>query len=147
MRYGGRNTAGPPDVGDTEFAGLIESQEFVYLGGFPANHVNKPMGDLYDDNDIMPVTGSIEKIILRSSADRIAGSISAKITKNGAKISETQLDAALDGSNANDVVKTIGKDIITFAAGDKLGVMLDSSSDWSPTTSDIKATIYYRLDS
>lgn len=122
-------------------------QRFIYLGGIAKSEtvqMHLEIGSF--DYSVINAACSLVSIILKSSANRTAGTLSAKITKNGSPIAETDLDIQLDGSNINNAKKTINEDIITFAEGDKLGVQISGDADWEPNDSDIDVEVYWNID-
>ena len=82
--------------------------------------------------------GSITGVGVKSSAARAAGTLTVAVTKNGASVG---LTAVLDGTNT--VVKgtTQARGLDTFVVGDELSVSVTTSSDWSPTSADIRASL------
>jgi len=146
MRYAEYAGGVAPGGGGGIVADGLESQALNYLGGFAGSQTNVAMLNLYGEDFIMPGAGSVTKIILRSTAARTAGELSAKVTVNGTGVVPTDLDVKLDGTTTNDAIKSAVAGTITFVQGDKLGIDLTSTLAWAPNDSDIQATIYYILD-
>lgn len=87
---------------------------------------------------IVPRAGSITAVAVYSNAARTAGTCTVEVVKNGAA---TGFTAALNGTNTQFAVATAAKDARALAAGDILGVQVTTSSDWAPTTADIRVVI------
>ena len=127
---------------------LDDKQTFAYLGGFAKSQSGETLFLEGDQFDFVPMEspGSILKVIILSSDPRTAGECSAKITKNGSPIAQTDLDVKLDATNPQEHKKEIAKGTVTFASGDKIGVELSSDSNLEPNDSDIRVIIHYILD-
>ena len=82
--------------------------------------------------------GSVTGICVKSNAARTAGTLTAKVYKNGVALS---LTAVLDGTNTTFKNNTQLKDAETFVAGDELTVGVTTDSGWLPTTADIRVSI------
>lgn len=147
MRY--TRVAGAPAGGGAGSEGWIESAEFTYLGGVAANQSDVQMWANFEFNKItMPHAGSIVKIVLTGSLPRTTGELSAKITKNTSPVSSTALDVALSSGNPSEHIRETDPDTsgLGFVQGDDIGVILETTSDWNPTNSDISVNVYYILD-
>jgi hypothetical protein len=77
--------------------------------------------------------GRVKSVTALLTEPRTGGSLTVKVTKNGA--AQTVLNLTLDGS-APQYDETFGdSDDLTFAAGDRIGLQAVTAS-WTPTTSD-----------
>lgn len=85
-------------------------------------------------NHVMIGYGDIVGIVVSSNAARVAGSLTAEVTRNGAG---TGLVAVLDGANTVTSIATQDRGIDTFTPGVQLGVRITTAFDWSPITADI----------
>lgn len=100
---------------------------------------------------IMPYSGSIMGIGVVSNADRSAGTLTVEVfkqtgTTNGALTNtKSGLTAVLNGTNVMRSYTTQNKDIDTFSAGDRIGVMITTDGSWNPTTSDILVTVIVEM--
>ena len=109
---------------------------FTYLGAFPQSTTD----DLYIvdgsvDFHKMLADGSITRFYIYTSDPRTAGTLSAKITKNGAPLTGA-LDLLLDGTNPQEQLATVAASTApyTFVQTDNLGVQLQSDGTWAPNT-------------
>ena len=124
----------------------LESKEFQWSGGFPSSESDFLWFSDEETAFYFPEKGSIVRAFLRSSTDRAAGVLTSEIYINGSKISTTLLDCKLDDTVGNNDLKEIQKNIVTFQKNDRLEVLLTSSSDWSPNTSNIVTIVWFTLD-
>jgi pectate lyase-like protein len=87
---------------------------------------------------VMPRSGSITGIVVKSTAARTNGTLTVEVYKAG---SSTGLTAVLNGTNATFKATTQAKDLNTFVAGDELDVRITTDGRWAPTTAGIRASI------
>ena len=100
---------------------------------------------------IMPYSGSILAIGVVSNADWTAGTFSVEVFKQtgtlNASLTNTKsgLAATLDTTNKMRNYTVQAKDIDTFSAGDRIGVMITTSALWTPVTADILVTVIVEI--
>ncbi len=100
---------------------------------------------------IMPYSGSIMGIGVVSNGDRSAGTLTVEVfkqtgTTNGALTNtKSGLTAVLNGTNVMRSYTVQSKDVDTFSAGDRIGVMITTDGSWSPTTADIIVTVIVEM--
>lgn len=100
---------------------------------------------------IMPYSGSILAIGVVSNADWTAGTFSVEVFKQtgtlNASLTNTKsgLAATLDTTNKMRNYTVQAKDIDTFSAGDRIGVMITTNGSWTPVTADILVTVIVEI--
>jgi hypothetical protein len=92
---------------------------------------------------VMPRAGSIVAMSLASSAARSSGWVSFSVFKNGALINGAWV--TLDTAGDQYKYSVFGKGTKTFAAGDRLSVRMNSTSDWGPTTADVCVVVWLSI--
>lgn len=104
---------------------------------------------------VMPFAGSVVGIGVRASAEVETGSASFKVHKDGTEIVESgalsvSIAATTDTTSSADLETqaSVRPGVMTFAAGEGIGVSYSSATDMSPTnTNDFDAVLYVMLDS
>lgn len=107
------------------------------------------LGDLGGNSLIVaPQKGSVVGISVRSTAAVSAGSVIFKAHKDGTEFAQSGAPApVLNTTNTNETYVSIRPGVLTFAAGEGLGVSYTSSTDAAPTnTNDYSVTLFYVLD-
>lgn len=87
------------------------------------------------DGYTMPFEGDVVGISVRLNASRTNGTLSLSSLKNGAIPS---------GGPTNDIDATVTQQdhhaiehgVVSFEAGDRLGIQIDTDSSWAPSTAD-----------
>lgn len=87
---------------------------------------------------VAPRNGSITAIAVKSNTARTAGTLTVEAYINGAA---SGLTAVLDGTNTTFKATTQGKDADSFSAGNEIDVRITTTSDWAPTTADVRVAI------
>lgn len=90
--------------------------------------------------------GSVTGISVVSSSDRSAGTLTVDVFKNtsthvsgtGATLGFT---TTLDATDVNENQNVQGRGVDTFAAGDELYAVVTTTSDWAPTSNNIRVAI------
>jgi len=91
------------------------------------------------DGYVMPWTGEIIGISVRSSAARTNGTLTAEAMVN---TSATGLTAALNATNTQSAYTRQARGNDTFAAGDRIGARLTTDASWAPATADIVIVVW-----
>lgn len=96
---------------------------------------------------VMPKAGSILGISLNSAGAITAGTITARAHKAGTEFAETGYPAPVVGSTAQQSYANARPRALRFAAGDKVGVSISSTTTLDPTnTLDVDAVLIVALD-
>ena len=97
---------------------------------------------------VMPQSGSVVGISVYASAEVTAGSASFAAQKAGTEFAQTGYpNPTLNTTNTNKSYASIRPGVLTFSAGDTLGVSYTSSTDLAPTnTNDFSALVFVQLD-
>ncbi len=97
---------------------------------------------------VAPKSGSVVGISVQSSAEVTTDSIIAKAHKDGTEFAQTGAPApTLDTTNTQQSFAAIRPGVLTFAAGEGLGVSYTTTTDVVPTnTNDIAVTLFVQLD-
>lgn len=98
---------------------------------------------------VMPTSGSVVGIAIRASADVTAGTVSFKAHKDGTEF--TQTGYPNPGLNSTTAVResyaSVRPGVLTFSAGEGLGVSYTTSTDCAPTDSnDYSIALLVQLD-
>jgi hypothetical protein len=90
---------------------------------------------------VAPFAGCIVAMGATFSATGTAGTITIGVTKNGTEVAATTqtLTAAVTMSEG---YAAFGRTVLTFAAGDNIGVQITTNSDWDATTADLSVDVY-----
>ncbi len=88
--------------------------------------------------------GSITSIGVYSSEVRTAGTLTVEVY-NYTTSTASGLTAVLDGTNTAKKVTTQAAHLDTFAATERIGVRITTSSDWAPITADIEVEVICKL--
>lgn len=133
-----------PNVSPTEESLVIS---FVHYDGFQAGATQ----EIYEQGGIftrlrIPIKGSIVRTLIQSSPGRNSGEIIAKPTIAGIPASSTTW-AKLDSINPDFAFVSIPSQSIQVAQGQEIGMILDSSQDWSPINNNIQVFLYLVLNS
>jgi hypothetical protein len=91
---------------------------------------------------VMPRTGSVTGIVVKSNEARTAGTVTIDARVNtglaGAAGTATGLQAVLDGTNTAKKATTQAPNLDTFAAGDEVYPTYTSTGAWTPVTADVQ---------
>jgi len=96
----------------------------------------------------MPKAGSVVGISVGGSAAVSAGTATFRAHKDGTEFAQSGYPApVLNATNSGASYATIRPGVLTFSAGDGLGVSYSSSTDMAPTnTNDYSAVLWVQLD-
>lgn len=103
------------------------SDVYFYINGYSSGAFELPM----------PRPGSITGLIVRSSENRTAGTVTVEVLLNDVA---TGLTAVLDGTNVTFKGTYQGHGTDTFTIGDKIAVKW-TTSGWTPTTADLTVLV------
>ena len=96
---------------------------------------------------VAPAAGSVIGISIRSSGALTAGTITAKAHKAGTEYTDTSAPAPVISSTAQVSYATCRSGLLTFAAGDTLGVSVSTTTTLDPTnTADVDAILFIQLN-
>ena len=97
---------------------------------------------------VPPVGGSVVGISVRASAAVTVASAIFRAHKDGTEFAQTGYPApTLDTTNASESYVSIRPGVLTFAAGEGLGVSYTSTTNMAPTnTNDFAAVLHVQLD-
>jgi len=116
---------------------VLGPMRLAHFGAFPQSTVR----DLYDAEGAysgveMPSLGSVIAVVLKTTNPRTAGSLSARLTKNGSPLAAGGLDVALNATNPTRAAAIVLPNTApyTFVAWDTIGVRLTSDGVWLPNT-------------
>ena len=89
--------------------------------------------------------GSLTGVVVTSTEPRSTGTLTVTAFLNsgttGAAGSTTGLAVSLDGSEPSKRAATRAEGVTTFAPGDELYLVVTTTSDWAPTTADIRCAL------
>jgi hypothetical protein len=98
----------------------------------------------------MPKAGSVVGLSVRASAAMTAGTVSFKAHKDGTEFAQTGYPnpgLSSSASVTNESYATIRPGILTFSAGDAVGVSYTSDATFAPTnTNDFSVALFVQLD-
>lgn len=107
----------------------------------------KTAGSVAGTVHIMPKAGSVVAIGAGAEAAITAGTITLRVHSNSTEIATEGYPAPVLSSAAQQSYATIRARAMRFAAGDKLGVSLTSTTTLDPTnTLDVDAVLYVQFD-
>lgn len=98
---------------------------------------------------VMPTSGSVVGIAVRASADVTAGSVNFRAHKDSTEFAQTGYpNPALNSTTSvRESYVSIRPGILTFSAGEALGVSYTSTTDCAPTDSnDYAVALFVQLD-
>lgn len=97
---------------------------------------------------VAPKAGSVVGISVQSSAGIAAGSATFRAQKDGTEFAQSGYPApVLDATNTQKSYASIRPGVLTFAAGDGLGVSYTSTTDLDPTnTNDFSVLLFVQFD-
>lgn len=118
--------------------------KFAFMGGFPASQTDVAIYEINGSFQqiLMPAAGSIVKATMQGVSARTAGTLTGKPAINGVAAGSSALNMVFDGTTTNDDKAEAAAGVITFSAGDKIGLLLTSDGSWAPVNIDIEATLY-----
>ncbi len=102
-----------------------------------------------DTLHLMPKSGSVVGISIHASAAVTAGTVSFRAQKDGTEFAQTGYpNPGLESvTNSQESYASIRPGVLTFSAGDALGVSYTSSTDAAPTnTNDYSVLLFVQLD-
>jgi hypothetical protein len=112
-----------------------------------SNSDMKTAGSIAGTVHIMPKAGSIVAIAAGSAASITAGTITLRAHSNSTEQATEGYPAPVLSSAAQQSYATVRARAIRFAAGDKLGVSLTTTTTLDPTnTLDVDAVLYVQFD-
>jgi hypothetical protein len=96
----------------------------------------------------MPYGGSVVGISVGSSANLTAGTATFKVHKASTEYADADAPAVvLNATNSNATYGTVRPGVLKFAAGEKVGVSVSTSTDMDPTNSnDFAAVLWVQLN-
>lgn len=97
----------------------------------------------------MPYAGSVVALAVSANGNVTAGTVAFNAHKAGTAYAQassilTTLTTASGSSNVG--YSTVRPGVLTFAAGDKIGVAYASATDYAATTVDYDVTLWYVLN-
>ncbi len=97
---------------------------------------------------VAPKAGSVVGISVQSSAEVTTDSFIVKAHKDGTEFAQSGAPApTLDTTNTQQSFAAIRPGVLTFAAGEGLGVSYTSTTNVAPTnTNDLAVTLFVQLD-
>jgi hypothetical protein len=97
---------------------------------------------------VMPKSGSVVGISVQSSAAVTAGSATFRAHKDGTEFAQSGYPApVLDTTNPSQSYASIRPGVLTFSAGEGLGISYASLDTMAPTnTNDFSATLFVQFD-
>lgn len=98
---------------------------------------------------VMPQSGSVVGVSVKASTDLTAGTVSFAAHADGTEFAQTGFpNPGLESvTNVNESYASIRPGILTFAAGEAVGVSYTSSTDAAPTdTNDYSVSLFVQLD-
>lgn len=96
---------------------------------------------------VMPQGGSVVGIGIRANASLTAGTVTARAHKAGTEFAQSGYPAPQLSSSAQSSYATVRPGVLTFDAGDTLGVSITTTTTLDPTNSlDLDAVLYVQLD-
>lgn len=135
-------------------ADYFDAGKFGAVVAIPFSKANLTTGESNSDLtagqdtlQVMPVSGSVVGISIRSNASLTAGTITAKAHKAGTEFVDAGAPAPACSSAAQVSYATVRPGAVTFAAGDTLGVSVTTTTTLDPTNSlDVDAVLFVQLD-
>jgi len=95
---------------------------------------------------VLPYPGDIVALSVSGSPEPAAGSATFEVAINGVKI-PTPI-AVINAVNTQRALTTIGHEAkATFKAGDRVDVLVTTTADWDPTTTDFAIELWCTLGS
>ena len=94
------------------------------------------------DGTVAPFAGRIVAVAASTSAAATAGSLTVGATINGTEDADTRLTV----TTQVDKYLTIGRGKARFAAGDRIGCEITTTSAWDAITEHLSATVYVLYD-
>lgn len=96
---------------------------------------------------VMPKAGSVVGISVRASADLTAGSATFRAHKAGSEFAQDGYPAPVLDDDNQGAYASIRPGVLTFDAGDGVGVSYTSTTDMAPTdTNDFNVLLFCQLD-
>lgn len=99
---------------------------------------------------VMPAAGYIVGLAVESNAARTAGTADFRPSVAGTAVSgaaATDLQAILDATNTTRVTsRATVRNVATFTAGQRVGVVVTTDGTWAPITADILVTLFVGLE-
>ena len=100
---------------------------------------------------VMPYAGSVVGITVQASAEVTAGTVTFRAHKDGTEFAQSGYPAPIldDGTSGatQQSFASIRPGVLTFAAGEGIGVSYTSTTDAAPTnTNDYNALVFCQLD-
>lgn len=97
---------------------------------------------------VMPYGGSVVGFSVGSSANVTAGTATFRAHKASTEFAmDGYPSAVLNSTNSNATYATVRPGVLTFAAGEKVGVSVSTSTDMAPSnTNDFIATLFVQLN-
>ena len=120
-----------------------------YLQNSTTNASNTDLSYTADVSSVtMPYSGSVVGISVGSSANVTAGTATFKAHKASTEYADDGAPAVvLNSTNSNATYGTIRPGVLTFTAGQKVGVSVTTATDMSPTnTNDFAAVLWVQLN-
>lgn len=97
---------------------------------------------------VMPKSGSVVGVMVRASAAVTAGTVTFKPQKDGTEFAQSGAPApVLNATNGAESYASIRPGVLTFIAGEAVGVSYTSTTDAAPTnTNDYSVVLMVQLD-
>lgn len=116
---------------------------FAYIGGIAISQTDTAVEDLSGTTDglVMRKAGSIVGMSAVMGAGVAAGTLTIEPTLNGTDVTDASLDLTMTMGSPNDAYANAAPGVITFTAGQTVGVHLTTDGSFSPTNENIRVTV------
>lgn len=97
---------------------------------------------------VMPKSGSVVGISVQASAEVTAGTATFRAHKDGTEFAQSGYPApVLNATNTQQSYVSLRPGVLTFSAGEGIGISYASTTDMAPTnTNDYSAILWVQLD-